>query len=50
VTIQKIKATPSYHPLVAFCTLGIIWGSKFIYMKLAAELITPLQIVFFRVR
>ncbi len=44
-----MNATPSYRPLVAFCMLGIIWGSNFIYMKLAAELITPLQIVFFRV-
>ncbi len=29
--------------------LGAIWGSNFIYMKLAAELLTPTQIVFFRV-
>jgi drug/metabolite transporter (DMT)-like permease len=36
-------------PAAAFCALGIIWGSNFIYMKLAAEWITPLQIVFFRV-
>lgn len=36
-------------PLAAFMLLGIIWGSNFIYMKLAAELITPTQIVFFRV-
>jgi len=36
-------------PVAAFALLGIIWGSNFIYMKLAAELITPMQIVFFRV-
>jgi drug/metabolite transporter (DMT)-like permease len=38
-----------YVPLAAFFLLGLIWGSNFIYMKLASELITPLQIVFFRV-
>lgn len=38
-----------YLPLLAFCALGVIWGSNFIYMKMAAGLITPLQIVFFRV-
>ena len=36
-------------PLIAFCALGVIWGSNFIYMKLAANLITPMQIVFYRV-
>lgn len=36
-------------PLIAFVALGVIWGSNFIYMKMAAELITPLQVVFFRV-
>lgn len=36
-------------PLVSFLLLGAIWGSNFIYMKMAAELITPTQIVFFRV-
>jgi drug/metabolite transporter (DMT)-like permease len=35
--------------LVAFCALGLIWGSNFIYMKMAAKLITPLQVVFCRV-
>jgi len=38
-----------FLPLIAFCLLGIIWGSNFIYMKLAANLITPIQVVFFRV-
>jgi drug/metabolite transporter (DMT)-like permease len=36
-------------PVVAFILLAIIWGSNFIYMKMASELITPMQIVFFRV-
>ena len=36
-------------PLIAFFSLGIIWGSNFIYMKLASQLITPMQIVLFRV-
>jgi drug/metabolite transporter (DMT)-like permease len=36
-------------PTIAFCLLGVIWGSNFIYMKLAANLISPMQIVFFRV-
>lgn len=35
--------------LAAFCALGLIWGSNFIYMKIAADYISPLQIVFFRV-
>jgi hypothetical protein len=36
-------------PVASFCLLGIIWGSNFIYMKLASRYITPTQIVFFRV-
>lgn len=36
-------------PLIAFISLGLIWGSNFIYMKWASEFITPLQIVFLRV-
>ena len=31
-----------------FWTLGFIWGSSFIYMKLASVLISPLQIVLLR--
>ena len=34
---------------LAYLALGIIWGTNFLYMKWAAELITPLQIVFLRV-
>ncbi len=33
----------------AFILLGLIWGSNFIYMKWAAALISPEQIVFLRV-
>lgn len=36
-------------PITMFWVLGIIWGSNFIYMKLASDLITPLQIVLLRV-
>lgn len=38
-----------YLPHLFFLMLGIIWGSNFIYMKLAANLISPTQIVFYRV-
>ena len=34
---------------VAFAALGLIWGSNFIFMKWAAALISPVQIVFLRV-
>ncbi|MCW8859484.1 MAG: DMT family transporter [Deltaproteobacteria bacterium] len=43
------KGKSEHLPLIAFCALGVIWGSNFIYMKMAAHLISPLQIVFFRV-
>lgn len=36
-------------PVAMFWLLGIIWGSSFIYMKLAAELISPQQIVLTRI-
>ena len=38
-----------FLPQVLFWTLGVIWGSSFIYMKLAANLISPLQIVLVRI-
>ena len=44
-----MKNKASFLPVAAFCALGVIWGSNFIYMKMAAQLITPLQIVFCRV-
>ena len=34
---------------LAWMTLGIIWGSNFIFMKWAVEYITPLQVVLARV-
>ncbi|MGI9569292.1 MAG: DMT family transporter [Desulfobulbia bacterium] len=44
------KDSPSkFLPLAMFWLLGIIWGSNFIYMKLASGLISPLQIVLLRV-
>ena len=47
---QPPMPTPSKRlPLIAFGILGLIWGSNFIYMKMAAHSISPLQIVFFRV-
>src|SRR5262245_44072193 len=36
-------------PVLAFWSLGIIWGSNFLYMRLASHYITPVQIVFLRV-
>lgn len=43
------KNSKSIVPQLAFWSLGIIWGSNFLYMKLAAQYITPIQIVFLRV-
>ncbi len=37
------------NAIAIFLLLGIIWGSNFIYMKWAAELISPLQVVLLRV-
>lgn len=37
-----------YISLIAFWSLGIIWGSNFIYMKMAAQYIEPMQVVFYR--
>jgi drug/metabolite transporter (DMT)-like permease len=44
-----MKKNQRHLPLIAFWLLGLIWGSNFIYMKMASELINPMQIVFFRV-
>ncbi|WP_085905316.1 DMT family transporter [Kiloniella majae] len=38
-----------YLPMLAFGGLGVIWGSNFIYMKMASELISSSQIVLLRV-
>ncbi len=37
------------NAIAIFLLLGIIWGSNFIYMKWASELISPLQVVLLRV-
>lgn len=44
-----MRSTQDYRPLIALILLCTIWGSNLTYMKLAAELITLLQYVFFRV-
>lgn len=36
-------------PIFIFLALGIIWGSNFIYMKMAAEHIDSMQVVFYRI-
>lgn len=36
-------------PYILFCTIGIIWGSNFIYMKLASDYLSEVQIVMIRV-
>jgi drug/metabolite transporter (DMT)-like permease len=33
----------------AFIFLGVVWGSNFIYMKWATELVSPMQVAFLRV-
>lgn len=34
---------------IAFAALGLVWGSNFVFMKWAAVLISPIQVVFLRV-
>jgi drug/metabolite transporter (DMT)-like permease len=34
---------------IAFTALGLVWGSNFVFMKWAAVLISPIQVVFLRV-
>jgi drug/metabolite transporter (DMT)-like permease len=36
-------------PVIVFIFIGIIWGSNFIYMKMASEYLSSIQIAFFRV-
>ncbi len=38
-----------FLPLTMFWALGVIWGSNFIYMKWAAEVISPEQVVLLRI-
>ncbi|STD58888.1 DMT family transporter [Empedobacter falsenii] len=46
--MDKIK-NDKYLALAAFIALGCIWGSNFLYMRLAAHYISPIQVVFLRV-
>ncbi|VFQ43307.1 DMT family transporter [Desulfoluna butyratoxydans] len=39
----------NHLPLLIFAVLGVVWGSNFIYMKMAVDLITPGQVVLYRV-
>ncbi|MBA5791690.1 DMT family transporter [Flavobacterium sp. xlx-214] len=39
----------NFLPNLAFVCLGLIWGSNFLYMKLATQYISPIQVVFLRV-
>ncbi|WP_371823947.1 DMT family transporter [Phyllobacterium sp. 628] len=38
-----------FRAYAALVTLGLIWGTNFIYMKWATALISPMQVVFIRV-
>ncbi|NEQ52842.1 MAG: DMT family transporter, partial [Leptolyngbya sp. SIO3F4] len=44
---RAIGRLPIFY--LAYLALGIIWGTNFLYMKWAAQIITPSQIVFLRV-
>jgi drug/metabolite transporter (DMT)-like permease len=46
---QHLIASRARRAGVAFVALGVIWGSNFIFMKWAAETITPEQITLLRV-
>lgn len=45
LSVQKLIS----FPLIMFWLLGLIWGSSFIYMKLASQSISAAQIVLLRV-
>jgi drug/metabolite transporter (DMT)-like permease len=44
-----VKQKTTLLPTLSFLVLGTLWGSNFIYMKLASELISTTQIVIYRV-
>ena len=46
-----MTTNPKFSPArtVAWLCLGVIWGSNFIFMKWAMEVISPLQVVLVRV-
>ncbi len=45
---RSVQARQQQTALLAFLFLGVIWGSNFIFMKWAAEEISPAQIVLLR--
>ena len=49
VHLEQGKTIVKLLPIAMFWLLGLIWGSSFIYMKMASHLISPLQIVMIRV-
>lgn len=49
MSLQRLSGSTGVLPLLAFLSLGIIWGSNFIYMKMAVELVSPSQVVLIRV-
>lgn len=46
---MKAPAQTKLLPSIAFWLLGLIWGTNFLYMKLAVQYISPIQVVFLRV-
>ena len=42
------KRRLKYYPYILFWLLGIVWGTSFIFMKMASEYISPAQIVLLR--
>src|SRR5205085_514050 len=36
-------------PYLVFASLGIIWGSNFLFMKMAVSVLEPMQVVWLRV-
>ena len=47
--MSQVGKPLAFIPVLAFMLLGVFWGSNFIYMKLASNLLSTTQIVFFRV-
>lgn len=47
--MKMMKKTGVLLPVIAFIALGSIWGSNFLYMKITAQFITPVQILFLRI-
>ncbi len=45
--LERVKTWNVYY--LAYLSLGLIWGTNFLFMKWAAVIITPEQIVFLRI-